>query len=113
MTGTWTFQDGNQITVSSTIAQNEFTFQSQGQSGVAKLQNTTAHGTREVKLWRQSAPDSLAHPSLFEGEMDLTTGVIHFGSTLKLSPPAVVPLNLAQMVVVPKLTVDFREGFRR
>ena len=79
MTGTWTFHDGNQVLVQSTIAQNEFTYTSQGLFGVAKLQNSTAHGTREVKLWRQSPPDSLAHPSEFLGEMDLTTGVIQIG----------------------------------
>ena len=55
---TWTFNDGNTIAVTPTIAQNEFLFTSQGQAGVIKLLATTPHGTREISYWRQTSPSS-------------------------------------------------------
>ena len=107
MTGTWTFHDGNTIAVSSTIAQNEFTFTSQGQSGVMKLKDSTAHGTRLVSYWRQSTPNSVFSPAIFQGEMDKTTAKIRFGPELTLTPDVTANiLNLAKFVVAPKRTVD-------
>ena len=86
----------------------QFLFTSAGQSGVIKMKDHLTHGTRQVAYWRQTHPNSLAHPQQFLGEMDLTTYKIHFGSELRLDPPSpiVSVQNLSQVVATPKVTIN-------
>ena len=110
LTGTWTFQDNNTIALSSTIAQNEFSFTSQGMSGVIKLLHTKQNGARLVYFYRQSGDpsDATFDPYLIDGDMLVETDCsIRFGNHVVLTPPAVAPvLNLAKMVVTPKYNVN-------